>query len=548
MDYSKFQYTIPQQQEGRGSRKLNDPISNFCKELSDRMTYYVIINRYNNYISDLTISFEELFYKTMRHLLPPVSVQDYCGASGRGPARRYSLSLISAILKQVSKIQEHLRKYKDNPPRLKHEISDVKFIDFIDDESDRSPKLHHQNPEIIPTDDFEFETDEESPRAFQRRIEHAEQQARRTQEKTEKRTRKYAEFEEQEQNRQSNELMEKIIHIANQNRDYHYDFRDWIGTQPAVAGLGFFRRFHKFLKYISKLVGKLPAEFVTNGRYPTRQYIHQWYAAKSLKNLHEKTQLMTTSKKDLEKYMRKMSKYTLLFDARTELNPKMSEKFESLKQWIKYEQDRILFFEQEIKTITSNIEKEADWLFSFIEQVYQPKNGMILVAVSQPDSRNSPSSSTQIPQIRAFSIFKDQASHQHLNRFREYIRSAHWGDVHGNGVDVTDFLKSFRFTKIQNLKDLFGAAGEYLHIEYSTSDVLFFNDSHNYKYQLLHTHQHGDPNYSTCINMKHNLSYPPDVFPSNYNLGGMHYLHQGLPGSRLTCDIYQGIYIETDDN
>ena len=180
-------------------------------------------------------------------------------------------------------------------------------------------------------------------------------------------------------------------------------------------------------------------------------------------------------------------------------------------------------------------------------QIHQPTNGRILVSVSQPDSRHSSSSSTQIPQVRAFSIFKDQASHQHFNRFRAYIRAARWGDIHGNGADVTDFLKSYRFTEIQNLKDLFGVAGEYLHIEYSTSDVLFFTESHNHKYQLLHTHQHGDPNYNTCINMKHNLSHPPNVFSSNYHLGGMHYLHQGLPGSRLTCAIYQGTHIHIDE-
>lgn len=159
----------------------------------------------------------------------------------------------------------------------------------------------------------------------------------------------------------------------------------------------------------------------------------------------------------------------------------------------------------------------------------------------------TPISSPDLPRIRAFSIFKDQVSHRHLNRFREHIKVAFWGNIHGVGVNVTDFLKTNKFTEIQNLSDLFEVSGEYLHIEYSTSNVLFFNgeqqQQQQQKYQLLHTHQHAEPNYNTCINLKYHLL--PGL-PSNYRLGGMHYLHQGLPGSPLTCSIYQGVHNHID--
>ena len=155
--------------------KAKSKISVFCENLAKRTRMLLIINRFNNYIADLAVSFLHLNVQTTKLLLdknregifptkPEIGKEILHGSHISSV-----VVLTSAILQTVGKIREHLRKYYDKPPALT-----------------KSAKMQMQTNNDNNYYSDEFETDEETTDEKQRQLEIAEHQQRKADQKRRK--------------------------------------------------------------------------------------------------------------------------------------------------------------------------------------------------------------------------------------------------------------------------------------------------------------------------------------------------------------------------
>ena len=104
----------------------HDSIDIFCKELSKRLSFYVIINRFNHYIGDLSLSFRHLIIEMVDKVgrMNVKTLPDFEKAILSEPESK-TIILDQAIFRQVKKIRKHLQKYNDNFAKIR-KIGNVK--------------------------------------------------------------------------------------------------------------------------------------------------------------------------------------------------------------------------------------------------------------------------------------------------------------------------------------------------------------------------------------------------------------------------------------
>ena len=101
------------------STDMVDTIDSYCKELAKRMSFYVIINRFNNYLSDLMHSFRFLLFEVLGNygMYNLEQISQFETAVFQDPISR-TIILDMAIFAKVEKIRRHLEKYIYNPAKF----------------------------------------------------------------------------------------------------------------------------------------------------------------------------------------------------------------------------------------------------------------------------------------------------------------------------------------------------------------------------------------------------------------------------------------------
>ncbi len=94
-------------------------IETYCQELAKRMSFYLIINRFNNYLNDLLQSFRYLFFEIFeKYGIDKFKTLSYLEESVYAFPGNRTIRLNFAILDKVEKIQKYLAKYIDNPAKF----------------------------------------------------------------------------------------------------------------------------------------------------------------------------------------------------------------------------------------------------------------------------------------------------------------------------------------------------------------------------------------------------------------------------------------------
>lgn len=210
-----------------------DNFDAFCKYLSVKTSYYVVINRINNYMMDIGLSFYQLILHVSGFFHKDPSISEIGSAILRGPISKNVL-LDLAIFKHVDTIRRRLQKYmKQSMVRR------------------RRQQQHNDN-----------QTDEESPSAMQRRIEHVDQ------------------IKEQQEAKQKEELQreeEILLAIAIRKQQLKgdlaghlfIDFESWTDSMKDV-----------FRSSYEEFVSLLPDTVLNENRTLKKDFVTQWFAEK----------------------------------------------------------------------------------------------------------------------------------------------------------------------------------------------------------------------------------------------------------------------------
>jgi hypothetical protein len=218
-----------------------DKIDIFCKALSERTAYYVIINRFNNYFVDLGYSFRHFIKEIYQQFENPPLIQEFGTMVLQGPVSRTVL-LDFAIFQNVEKIRNNLRKYLE-----------------------KAAKRKEQKEEIVS---FEYETEEESPRSTQRRQELTaqKQEKLRIQEERDKRaTRKERDFKKYKDEQPIRNLFDEIHPYISSWKAGRLDEYNVIDIKD----------------YLSKFVNLLKPDDISENGLPTRDYLKRWFLSEN---------------------------------------------------------------------------------------------------------------------------------------------------------------------------------------------------------------------------------------------------------------------------
>jgi hypothetical protein len=198
--------------------KAKSKISVFCENLAKRTKMLLIINRFNNYIADLAVSFLHLNVQTTKLLKDKNREGHFPTKPEIGKEILHGshiisiVELTSAILRTVGKIREHLRKYYDKPPV-----------------PTKRAKMQNDGDNY----DSEFETDEETTDEKQRQLEIAEHKQRKAEQKQ-------RQAEEERRMREEAKMERENLQKRNDNKELLQDFL----LKESVDTL----RFNRFLK------------------------------------------------------------------------------------------------------------------------------------------------------------------------------------------------------------------------------------------------------------------------------------------------------------
>ena len=294
------------------------------------MSYFVAINRFNNYMVDLGISFHILILQ-MFHLFDKVpDISEFGSVILRGPMSRTVL-LDLAIFRYVDKIRDRLRKY------MRHSMT------------------HDHNS-------HQFESDDESPNSNQRRLEHM-SQIQKQQEKQER--------EQKQQEKLSMAIEDRIYELKYSLLKYQIEnFDNW--TDDMIK---------EFQSDFEEFVSLLPDRVLSVNRTPPREYIKQWFQEKHDMDLKSYIEKIYEREKKIEQLEHEINVWSKISSVNPDAPPMSEFSFNSktLLDDIEFNRELIQENQQDIRRQKKNmdewlrekipIEKEVDIFLSIVEKV-----------------------------------------------------------------------------------------------------------------------------------------------------------------------------------
>ena len=312
-----------------------DKIDIFCKDLSKRTAYYVIINRFNNYFVDLGYSFRHLIKEIYQKFENPPLIQEFGMMLLQGPVSKTVL-LDFAIFQSVEKIRKKLRKYIE-----------------------KSPKQKEQNEEIMS---FEYETEEESPQSMQRR-----------QELTAQVQENYRIENERDLKAQAQKQQDLLRKLFDRICSYYSLWRADALDRDNVIDIK---------EYLNKFVNSLKPNDISENGLPTRDYLTRWFLSENARFRQPVDDDISECINDIERYKKDIHNGSEMLKADPNApriyhypnDPKLTlaDDIEKAKRNLMFEEDKLKELREKYDKLLQddlNIDKEIDKFLSFAEAV-----------------------------------------------------------------------------------------------------------------------------------------------------------------------------------